>query len=109
MGAAISNSAVQILLPSQSPDASRAKHQFRRIRPRLPARLVSESLDFLPPAEERLQLAGAVDEAEYIHPVFQRPVEKDHPFNPCDAERAYRAKRRGPGPRMPAHVPLRTV
>jgi hypothetical protein len=39
------------------------EHQFRRIRPRLPVRLVSESLDFLPPAEERLQLAGAVDDA----------------------------------------------
>ena len=46
------------------------------------------SLDFLPPAEERLQLAGAVDEAEYIHTVLQRPVENEHPFKPCDAEHA---------------------
>jgi len=65
-----------------------AGHQFRRIRPRLPARLVSESLDFLPPAEERLQLAGAVDEAEYIHPVFQGPLENEHPFEPRDPEHA---------------------
>jgi hypothetical protein len=48
----------------------RTKHQFRRIGARLPVRLVFESLDFLPPAEKRLQLAGAVDDAEYIHPVF---------------------------------------
>ena len=59
-----------------------ANRQFRRIRPRLPVRLVSKSLDFLPPAEERLQLAGAVDETEYIHPVFQQPVENEHPFKP---------------------------
>jgi len=81
MVSAVWNSAVDIA-PSQSADAGCAKHQCRRIRQRLPARLVSESLDFLPPAEERLQLAGAVDEAEFIHPVFQRPLESEHPFKP---------------------------
>jgi hypothetical protein len=46
----------------------RTQHQCRRISARIPVGLVFESLNFLPPAEERLQLAGAVDDAEYVHP-----------------------------------------
>src|ERR1022692_1536970 len=101
MVAAVSNSAVEILRPSQSADAravrninaAESAHAYLFVPSpnhsiSLPVRPVSESLDFLPPAEERLQLAGAVDEAEYIHPVFQRPVENEHPFKPCDAEHA---------------------
>jgi hypothetical protein len=44
--------------------AGRVKHQLCRVPPPLPVRPVFESLDFLPPADERLHLAGAVDDAE---------------------------------------------
>lgn len=53
-----------------------------------------------------LPTRGAVDEAEYIDPVFQRRVENEHAFKPCDTEHAQRGKRRGREPRMPNHVRL---
>jgi hypothetical protein len=78
--AAVSNSAVEILRPSQSA-AGRAKHQSAESAHAC-LFVLSPNHSILPPAEERLQLAGAVGKAEYIHPLFQRPVENEHPFKP---------------------------
>jgi len=68
-------------------DARAAKGQFCRNRQRLPVRPVFDHS--IPPAGGRAPGAwGAVDDAEYIHSVFQGAVKNEHPFKPCDAEHA---------------------
>ena len=89
MVAAVSNSAVEILRPSQSADA-------RAVRNISSAESAHACLFVWSPSHSissrRRKSACSLREPwtrrSIIHPVFQRPVENEHPFKPCDAEHA---------------------
>ena len=79
--AAVSNSAVDIVAIARNISSAESAHAYLFVW------FLNHSISSRR-RKSACKLAGAVDDAEYIHPVFQRALENEHPFKPCDTEHA---------------------